>query len=349
MALPFFENAILSGMDSGSPNREYRDMLQAYVTEEWYNSAAITGTEDIPALYEQESIGSKDYHEVEAMIANLIDLTSKGKKSGADFIRVFFRNFKHEMIRGRYYQFNDNYWIVDDLSLYEGVAPLMTLRRCNNALKIVDSDGSIFSIPCVVSYDMMSPSVQVSKYVITPNNHAEVIVQANENTLRLFKLNTRYILGGRPFKLLSMQNTLLNSEIEKQPTIMYLELYLDEIQAGDNIVDGIARNDSEQVESFNNEIADGIYLSPEVSKIRQYESRRFGIVLKNGNNMVDISNSEANITLSSDKYARVVNVGDEFELYCNAPSSKPLTMNISVPNYNISKEFIINCVSMMGG
>ena len=35
------------------------------------------------------------------------------------------------------------------------------------------------------------------------------MVQGNEDVYRLFKLNTRYILGGRPFKLLSYQNAIM--------------------------------------------------------------------------------------------------------------------------------------------
>lgn len=110
-------------------------------------------------------------------------------------------------------------------------------------MRIVDPEnGSIFSIPCVIDYDMTSPSQQVSSYIITPNNHATVMVQGNQDTLRLFKLNTRYIFGGRPFKLLAYQNALIDDSIATTPTLLYLDLYLDEIHNKDDIENSIAYN-----------------------------------------------------------------------------------------------------------
>lgn len=129
-------------------------------------------------------------------------------------------------------------------------------------MRIVDPEnGSIFSIPCVVDYDMTSPSQQVSSYIITPNNHATIMVQGNADTLRLFKLNTRYILGGRPFKLLAYQNALIDQSIASTPTLLYLDLYLDEIHAQDDIENQLAYNGSYQytidIDSTDMELTNG--------------------------------------------------------------------------------------------
>lgn len=344
MAYRFFESGIQSGAIDQSPNDEMREMLQAYVNEQWDNTTAIE------VLQEQNDIGSNEYTPVEAMIANLIDLTSTGKKSGQDFIRVFFRNFKHPVIRGRYYQYADNYWIVDDVSLYEGVAPLITLRKCNNSLRMIDpSNGEIFIAPCVVNYDMTSPSPQVSRYVITPNNHAEIIVQANVDTMRLFTLNTRFILGGRPFKLLSYQNALLDDLNNQVPTIMYLDLYLDEIHAKDDLENRIADNGSKQIDEQVVLQSDGIYIVPSFNKIRQYESKQFDIVLIKNGKSYDIDNSQAVVSIDNDKYARIVKVGDGFDMYCNAISKVPLNLHIDIPSRGVSQDFAVECVSMIGG
>ena len=69
------------------------------------------------------------------------------------------------------------------------------------------------------------------------------MVQGNEDVYRLFKLNTRYILGGRPFKLLSYQNAI-NAYGDSKPTLLILELYLDEAHVGDDIENQIADNSS---------------------------------------------------------------------------------------------------------
>ncbi len=142
-----------------------------------------------------------------------------------------------------YYQFNGNYWIVNDYSPFNGIAQEVGIRRCNNVMRIRDPlNGGVFEIPCVVDYDMTSPSAQVSRYIITPNNHAVVKVQGNDDTLRLFKLNTRYMFGGRPFKLYAYQNTLNYNVEDDKPTYLELDLYLDELHDGDDIETDLAYN-----------------------------------------------------------------------------------------------------------
>ena len=344
LALPFFENGIAGGVITGSPNDEYRDMLQAYVNEQWDNTTALQN------LQEQIEIGSGEYQEVEAMIANLIDLTSTGMKSGQDFIRVFFRDFTHEMIRGRYYKFDNNYWIVDDVSLHEGVAPLMTLRKCNNALRMIDpSNGEIFAAPCVVDYDMIAPSAQVSKYVITPNNHANIIVQANADTMRLFKLNTRFILGGRVFKLLSYQNALLDDLDNQVPTIMYLDLFLDEVHANDDLENRIADNGASDISELQQDDSDGIYLVPAFDKIKQYETKQFAIVYKQGGNIYDIPNDKAEITVGDSTALKLTKVGNDWELYCKQMRLNPIVMTVVIPEFNVTQDIDIKCVNMLGG
>ena len=126
--------------------------------------------------------------------------------------------------------------------LFDGVVQDCGVRRCNNILKIKDPEnGGIFSIPCVVDYDMAASTVKVTKYILTPNNHAVIMVQGNEDTLRLFKTNTRYILSGRPFKLYGYQNAV-EYDITSPSTLLYLDLYLDEFRDGDNVIDGVAEN-----------------------------------------------------------------------------------------------------------
>ena len=143
-----------------------------------------------------------------------------------------------------YYKFDGNVWIVHDSGKFVGLPRGVGVRSCNNVMRIKDEvNDVIFSAPCVVEYDMQSPSAQVSTPIITPNNHAVVMVQGNEDVYTLFKLNTRYILGGRPFKLLSYQNAI-NAYGDNKPTLLTLELYLDEAHAGDDIVNQLADNSS---------------------------------------------------------------------------------------------------------
>lgn len=232
----FIQLDIDSGM-LNQPNEKYRELQQAYIDQEWDNTTSRY------VVKEQIDFGSSIYSDIEVWIDYVVGLGSRGTTNGDDFKRLIFQSLDHEIKRGLYYQFDDNYWITYFTDDYNSIVKDCGVRRCNNVMRIINPEnGSIFSIPCVIDYDMTSPNQQVSSYIITPNNHATVMVQGNADTLRLFKLNTRYIFGGRPFKLLAYQNALIDESIAQYPTLLYLDLYLDELQTNDSIENQLADN-----------------------------------------------------------------------------------------------------------
>ena len=236
MSLPYFENA-LSGEYLQTPNDYFRDLQQAAI-DNLFDCTSARYT-----IQEQDAIGASTYHEIDVWLDYIVGTTSSGVKQGADFTQLMFRDIDHTTIQGLYYIFDDNYHISYFYNLYDGLEKALAVRRCNNAMKIVDPEnGSVFSIPCVIDYDMTSPSQQVSSYIITPNNHASVMVQGNTDTLRLFKLNTRYMFHGRPFKLLAYQNAIYYDLTNQTPTLLYLDLYLDELHDKDDVANGLAYN-----------------------------------------------------------------------------------------------------------
>lgn len=255
MNIPFFENGLINGAIQ-APNDYFRDQQQAAIDQNWdCTSAKYT-------IKQQADFGSNVYNDIEAWIDYVVGLGSRGTTNGDDFRQLIFRDINYQVKRGLYYYFDNNYWITYFSDEYASLSKDAGVRRCNNVMRIVDPEnGSIFTIPCVIDYDMTSPSQQVSSYIITPNNHATVIVQGNSDTLRLFKLNTRYIFGGRPFKLLAYQNALIDDSIAPTPTLLYLDLYLDEIHAEDDIANQLADNGSYQyvveIDSANMELTNG--------------------------------------------------------------------------------------------
>ena len=255
MALPFFEN----GLDNGiiqNPNNYFRDQQQAAIDQQWdCTSAKYT-------IKEQADFGSNVYNDIEVWIDYVVGLGSRGTTNGDDFRQLLFRDINYQVKRGLYYQFDGNYWITYFSDEFASLSKDAGVRRCNNVMRIIDPEnGSVFSIPCVIDYDMTSPSQQVSSYIITPNNHATVMVQGNIDTLRLFKINTRYIFGGRPFKLLAYQNALIDESIAPTPTLLYLDLYLDELHANDDIANQLADNGEYQytveIDSADMELTNG--------------------------------------------------------------------------------------------
>lgn len=239
MSLDFFENAIDSNLIP-DPDNLYRDLNQAFIDEQWDNTTAKYNVFQQNLNCQGEFV--KDYTKIEVWM-NYVVGQGTSMRNGRDFVQLTFRDINHPTVRGLYYHFEDNYWITTFDDEHDGLVKTVVVRRCNNKLKIVDPDnGSVFSIPCAIDYDMSSPSTQVSRYIITPNNHATVIVQGNKDTIRLFKTNTRYILGGRPFKLTAYQNALFDDETSKMATLLYLDMYLDEIHDKDDLIMGIADN-----------------------------------------------------------------------------------------------------------
>lgn len=231
-----------NSIGGNSPNDYYCGLAQAFINASWTNTAAKT-PENGGEIFEQDEIGSKDYHKIDAWVKTTIGDVTSGLRNPGDFLKVYFRDIEHIVPRGLYYKFFNSWWICNDFGHFSGIAQDCGLRRCNNALKIIDPEnGSVFGVPCVVDYDMSSPSNQVSRYIITPNNHATVMVQGNDDTLRLFKTNTRYILGGRAFKLYAYQNALNLNLDTNYDTLLYLDLYLDELHDGDDLVNGVAYN-----------------------------------------------------------------------------------------------------------
>lgn len=255
MPLSFFENGLWNDIIQ-MPNDYFRDQQQAAIDQQWdCTSAKYT-------IKEQANFGSNVYNDIEVWIDYVVGLGSRGTTNGDDFRQLIFRDINYQVRRGLYYQFDENYWIVYFSDEYSSLSKDAGVRRCNNVMRIADPEnGSIFSIPCVIDYDMTSPSQQVSSHVITPNNHATVMVQGNADTLRLFKLNTRYMFGGRPFKLLAYQNALIDESISPNPTLLYLDLYLDELRADDSIENQLADNGvyqySIEIDSANMELING--------------------------------------------------------------------------------------------
>ena len=240
--MPFNQFAL--SLDTGmtqKPNDHYRELQQAVQDARWENTSAKTPEKDGKVL-EQDGIGLSTYHEVEAWVYPATEASVTAQRNSGDFIHFVFKDIDHQITRGMYYQYNGNYWLVNDDSPYNGLPRDLSIRRCDNELRIIDPrNGALVVIPCCVDYDMGSPAEQISRYINTPNNHATVILQGNEDTLRLCALNTRYMLDGRPFKLWAYQKSVHTAKMEIA-TVIYLDMYLDEAHAEDDRVNLIADN-----------------------------------------------------------------------------------------------------------
>lgn len=252
VALRFFENAMQSGLLQ-MPNEQFRDLQQAAIDDMWEVTTAKH------TVLEQDGFGPLTFHEVEVWFDYVVGVTSTFAKNGNDYRKLIFRSIDHWCDRGCYYKFEGSYWLADFTDPMITVQKFLTVRRCNNWLRMIDPEnGAIVQWPCVVDYDATSPSPQVGSDIILPNNHLSVLVQGNAETSRLFKLNTRFMLGGRPFKLQAYQNALMPNDSTEQTNLLYLDLYLDELHDEDNqelqLADNGEFNYSVQIDSVSKDI-----------------------------------------------------------------------------------------------
>lgn len=301
MSLRFFNNSVQNNLIPPPPTL-YEDLQQEFINLEWDNTAVIE------KVQEQVAIGSDEYNEIEVWVDATIADTTTGLKDTYDFLKFIFKDITHQVKRGQMYKFDSNYWIVHSYTPYDGLVQSCGVRRCNNFLRIIDPlNGGVVSFPCIIDYDMSSPSAQTSRYIITPNNHAVVMVQGNELSHRLLKINSRFILGGRPFKLLAFQNAIEDDIDTPENTLMYLDLYLDEIHDKDDIVNKIAENGiydynisvnaetMNLLESSQGNIQAFVLLNNElVERNLLWESKNESVIIieQNGNYIVTGSNGE---------------------------------------------------------
>ena len=172
------------------------------------------------------------------------------------------------------------------------------------------------------------------------------MVQGNVNTLRLFKTNTRYVLGGRPFKLYGYQNALNLNLTTNYDTLLYLDLYLDELHDGDDLVNGVAYNIIATL-SGNEDIKDSvtivvgaqsvnpkIYLDPAFDKIREYQTIEFDVKVAIGG--VEIKPDTVRVNVDSE-YLAVKQISSGWQLTCVKRSSALLTMTVTV----VDKTYLI--------
>lgn len=232
MSLPYYANALKTR--PSNPKEHYLQQKQAQVDALWDIS-----TQNNEIVLMQEEIGSNEYIEMPISVDTAIDL-STGFKKGDDYKIFSHKNISTNHAIGLMYQYANNYWITIDNSDLASAVSSIEVRRCNNKLKWIDkTNGAINEVPCVIDYELSSPSPQRDKDIIVANGHVVVICQSNELTESIEK-NQRFIFNGQPFKL-SAINNLHYDDIDVNLTpLMYLDLYLDIIEPDDDIINNIA-------------------------------------------------------------------------------------------------------------
>lgn len=227
MTLKYFQNYLDSL--SRTPNQQYLDDAQAFYDNVWENS-----TQTAFEVFQQDSIGSTEYHKEDISVDMMIDLMT-GEKRADDWKVFSYRNMNADTKLGLMYQFSNNYWLATNTDDYGSPTHSIEVRRCNNHLRWLDTkNGTIYDVPCVVDYAVQSPQALKDKDVVVSNGHIVVYVQGNELTHSLRK-NQRFLFNRQAFKLISYNNYLQNDMVTPDTTILYFDFYLDTIHPEDSL------------------------------------------------------------------------------------------------------------------
>lgn len=211
----------------------YRTHFQKLIDAKWYETTTVTKVE------EETPFASLQFEEVEVRLQHVLDL-ARSRTQGDDFRQITFQNIEKRVRLGTYYRFSDAYWVTVNTDNYDRINKNIILKRCNNTIKWVDKEGWLHQYPCNLAYDQSSGSPQVDHDIITPNNKIQVILQANEHTLKL-KANMRFIFGDRPFRVISINNYMIDT-IDGDQSIIYMQVQLTEKLPKDDFVNCVADN-----------------------------------------------------------------------------------------------------------
>ena len=362
MALRYYPNYITHL--ARTPNEEYREILQETINSRWEDTTLKVD------IYEESALGSFIFNKIEAWVETISEFILNFPKNETDFRKIIFKDCTHSIGRGRYYKFDDNYWIVYEQT--SSVTPTgdISVRRCNNIAKWVDPiNGKVYEYPCVIGEELGSPKMKSTKDDNTPNGSITVFMQGNENVHKIEK-NQRFIFNGTPYKFMAYNNYMQKDYVSKDVPLLFMDLYLDQILPSDDVLNNIAnktdyvytldviQGDSSQLNGFSGKLSTDVKLNSEiVSRSVEWTSNEFATVDINGNYTLngevgDVAIIKANIQGNADIYDEVNitivdSIIDKEELIINPIVSElnqgqSVTFNCSLYKNDVIQNDVIN-------
>ena len=219
-----------------TPNKDWRNNQQAFVNEMFENSTIVRSD-----VYEEGyPFDFKFINNPECWVSTVIDVTTGMVKNSDDYRSLYFKNINHEVGRGRYFKWLDNYWIVYETTTHElETISTCNIRRCNNWLKWLNDKGEVITYPCVIEGDLTSANAQVAKTITQANSHINVIVQGNKDTLSIVK-NSRFMFNHNVYKFYSINNYMQVDYVDDNAPLLFMDFYLDMEIDEDNVAENLA-------------------------------------------------------------------------------------------------------------
>lgn len=170
----------------------YKDEFQAVIRDYFYQST------DWFTIEEETSVGSEQYQNVDARLGSIINPTT-GDNIEDDYKKITFKEIDHSIDLGKFYKFNNNYWITINVDKVKTLAQTVLVKRCNNVLRWIDeSTGALYQSPCSLGYLIKENRdyATAGSAVVIPSGMIDCFYQINSKTNKL-KANQRFLFGNQ--------------------------------------------------------------------------------------------------------------------------------------------------------
>ncbi len=263
-----------------------RDDFQALVTEQF--SVAT----DIFTISEEIPFASGSYVDLRVRINSAISQTT-GQKLGDDYKNFLFEDLTHAVDIGKKFIFDQNYWITINTEKTKNLAASCTVRRCNNMLRWMLSDGTYAEEPVIIEYALMNPrdDVPIANPVM-PGGYMKVYCQLNATTRKIAE-GQRFLLGNPDnwvcYKVMGggIQNYQnLKSADNLSAQLLTLNVAVHQVNSStDDLVNGIADR-YEYVSSGSSSAVNTIVVTPNDGTILESGSQIFDVRYYSGSSIV---------------------------------------------------------------
>lgn len=171
-----------------TPKEELVNAFQANLNE--YFSVATS----YQTIQEETAFGSNVYQNVNVRI-NAAILSPSGEKRGDDYKRILHSDLAHASGLGWKYYFDSNYWLATFTEIVKSLGNANMVRRCNEVLRWIDTDGTYYEEPCVIDYQIeRSRDTSGANNPVVPSGFFDIYCQLNERTTKI-KSNQRFLFG----------------------------------------------------------------------------------------------------------------------------------------------------------
>ena len=187
--MPYKYYSIFKDNIAQAPKDDYGDDLQALVDSEFYNAP------NWYTIQEEISFASGTYQNLDVRIDPVVNTTT-GANQGDDWKKITFKDITKAVRIGAFFQFDSNFWVTVNTNNLSNMTSACTVRRCNNKLKWIDTNGARHSIPCVLDYRIQENRDYATggSKVVNPSGLLEIITQLNSTT-NLITANQRFLFG----------------------------------------------------------------------------------------------------------------------------------------------------------